>query len=170
MAIEAMSSPDMPENVQLHIIGVGPTESGLKALAKARDVADRVHFLGFRRNVFDYLAHCDILLMPSLHEGLPYTLLEAMALKTPIIASRIGGLAEVLEDGKTGLLSTQGDPESLALAIVKLHSDSEYRQRLCDNAHLLQRTDYSIDGMMSRYEAVYNQVSSNTNRPGRNTA
>ena len=160
VAIEAISNPNVPEDVHLQIIGVGPTEAELRELVNARGVADRVHFLGFRRNVYDYLAHCDVLLMPSLHEGLPYTLLEAMALKTPIIASRVGGLAEVLEEGITGLLPPQGNSASLAIAIVKLQHDTEYRQRLAENACGLQRAHYSIDEMSSRYKAIYQQVSS----------
>ncbi len=160
VAIEAIAKPDVPADVHLQIIGSGPTEAALRELAEARGVAGRVHFLGFRRNVYDYLAHSDVLLMPSLHEGLPYTLLEAMALKTPIIASRVGGLAEVLQEGDTGLLPRQGDSESLARAIMKLHRDPEYRQRLCENAQRLQRANYSIAMMSSRYATIYRQVAS----------
>jgi L-malate glycosyltransferase len=160
VAIEAISSANMPTDVHLQILGVGPTETELRKLANVLGVADRVHFLGFRRNVFEYLAHCDVLLMPSLHEGLPYTLMEAMALNTPVIASSVGGLAEVLQEGNTGLLTTQGDPAPLARAIMELRLDPDYRKRLSENAHRLQRDKYSIDAMSSRYEAIYQQVSS----------
>ena len=81
----------------MNIIGTGPLTAELKGLAEELGVSDRVRFLGFKKNVYDYMAHCDALIMPSLHEGLPYTVLEAMSLGLPVIASRVGGLAEVLE-------------------------------------------------------------------------
>jgi glycosyltransferase involved in cell wall biosynthesis len=160
VAIEALATPSVPPDAHLQIIGVGPMESRLRELVEVRGVADRVHFLGFRRNIYDYLAHCDVLLMPSLHEGLPYTLLEAMALGTPIIASRVGGLAEILRDGITGQLTPPGDPISITRAIVEFQRDSEYRRRLGKNAQHLQRVMYSAGTMASCYEAIYRRVSS----------
>lgn len=160
IAIEALATHATPPDVHLQIIGVGPTENELRESAKMRGVTNRVHFLGFRRNVYDYLAHCDTLLMPSLHEGLPYTLLEAMALGKPIIASRVGGLAEVLRDGITGLLTPPGEPISIARAIVELQRSPEYCRRLGEDAQRFQRTTYSVDGMSSRYESIYQRVSS----------
>ncbi len=155
VAIEALTTLTVPSNVHLHIIGVGPREAALRQLCERCSVTERVHFLGFRRNVYDYIAHCDTLLMPSLHEGLPYTLLEAMALGTPIIASRIGGLAEVLSDNDTGILITPGDSAALAKAIVTLRSNPELRQRLRQNAQRLQRAKYSVGVMTDLYCAVY---------------
>jgi glycosyltransferase involved in cell wall biosynthesis len=160
VAIEALSASSTPSDAHLQFLGAGPTEASLRALAQQRGVADRVHFLGFRRNVYDYLAHCDILLMPSLHEGLPYTLLEAMALGTPIIASRVGGLAEVLQEGITGLLPPPGDPISIAHAIAELRRAPEYRRRMGEHAQRLQRTTYSVETMSSRYRAIYQRASS----------
>ena len=128
-------------------------------MAQTLGLADRVHFLGFRRNVYDYVAHCDVLLIPSLYEGLPYTLLEAMALGAPIVASRVGGLAEVLQDGITALLTPPGDPAAIAHAIAELHRRPEYRRQLGENAQRLQRTVYSIGEMSARYQALYQSVS-----------
>lgn len=155
VAIKAISSQNVPEDVHLQVIGVGPTEAELRKLAHARGVADRVHFLGFRRNVYDYLAHCDVLLMPSLHEGLPYTLLEAMALKAPIIASRTGGLVEVIEHRITGLLIPVADSLGLGSAIRALYDGPELRKRLSDNARKLQQSRYSLDAMALRYLEEY---------------
>jgi glycosyltransferase involved in cell wall biosynthesis len=96
--------------------------------------------------------------MPSLHEGLPYTLLEAMALGTPVIASRVGGLAETLQDGATGLLIEPGDTLALADAIRKLIADPSLRARLGDAAQRLQRANYSLEAMAGGYLDVYRQV------------
>lgn len=158
LAIHAMSAPSLAPTVHLYIIGTGPCAASLRVLAKTRDLTDRVHFLGFRRNIYDYIAHCDMLLMPSLHEGLPYTLLEAMALGTPIIASQVGGLAEVVKDGVTGLLLPPGDAASLAEAVARLCWDLELRRSLGDNARAIQRAQYSLDAMTERYLAIYYQA------------
>lgn len=155
VAIEALTTLAAPSNVHLHIIGVGPREAALRQLCERCSIMDRVHFLGFRRDVYNYIAHSDALLMPSLHEGLPYTLLEAMALGTPIIASRVGGLAEVLSDSDAGILVAPGDSAALAKAIVTLSSSLELQQRLRQNSQRLQRAKYSVGVMTDLYCGVY---------------
>ena len=165
LAIEAMALAGLPPDLHLHILGVGPCEAELRTLAEARGIAHRVHFLGFRRKVYDYIAYCHVLLMPSLHEGLPYTLLEAMALGTPIIASRVGGLAEILQDGVTALLVSPRDVMALAQAIIRLHDDPELRRRLGEHAQHLQQTQYSLEAMTERYLDVYRDVLSTAGWP-----
>jgi glycosyltransferase involved in cell wall biosynthesis len=158
LAIEAVAAQDQSENVYLHIVGAGPCESELRNLVESLGIAARVQIQGFRRNVYDYIAHCDVLLMPSLHEGLPYTLLEAMALGIPVIASRVGGLAEVIQDGATGLLITPGNVSVLADAIRRLIADPSLRARLGDEALRLQRAKYSLEAMASSYLNVYREA------------
>jgi glycosyltransferase involved in cell wall biosynthesis len=155
VAIEALSAQDVPLDVHLQIIGAGPEEAALRALADCRGVANRVHFLGFRRNVYEFIAHCDVLLMPSLHEGLPYTLLEGMALGTAIVASRVGGLIEVIEQGVNGFLVPAGDPVALASAIRKLRDDPELRMRYGESARRTQQARYSLEAMTLRYLEEY---------------
>jgi glycosyltransferase involved in cell wall biosynthesis len=111
--------------------------------------------LGFRRNAYDYIAHCKVLLMPSLHEGLPYTLLEAMALGIPAVASRVGGLAEVIQDDATGILVPPRDVPALSAAIRRLHRDDALRVRLGEAARQLQRAQYSLEAMTGRYIQIY---------------
>lgn len=155
LLIEAMATDIVSSDVHLQIVGIGPCELELRALAEARGIAHRVYILGFRRNVYDYIAHCHALLMPSLHEGLPYSLIEAMALGTPIIASRVGGLAEVLQDGITALLVPPRDVTTLALAIARLHNDQELCSQLGKEARRLQQTKYSLEAMTKNYLEVY---------------
>ena len=159
VAVEAVHS--LPSNLHLHIVGTGPCESELRALASDRGVAERVHFLGFRRNVYDFVAHCDALVMPSLHEGLPYTLLEGMALAAPIIASRVGGLAEVLQDQFTALLVPPSDIQSLASAILRLHDSLALRLRLGAEAQRVQQAKYSLKGMTESYVRIYRTLAVN---------
>lgn len=158
LAIEAVAAEELSADVHLHIVGVGPREPELQALAESLGVSDRVHMLGFRRNVYDYIAYSNALLMPSLHEGLPYTLLEAMALGIPVIASRVGGLAEVIQDNATGLLVPPHDVAALAAAIQQLHRDDALRARLGKAARQAQRTRYSLEAMTCGYVQVYRSL------------
>lgn len=155
LAIEAVAFKNVSPDVHLYILGEGPRRQELEALAGARGVPNRVHLLGFRRNVYDYIANCDGLLMPSLHEGLPYTLLESMALGVPVIASRVGGLAEVIQDGTTGILIRCDDVAALAAAVLRLHRDPALGARLGDAGQRLQRTRYSLNAMTAAYLEVY---------------
>lgn len=155
LAIEALALPQVPPDVNLHILGDGPRRQELATLAAKRGVADRVFLLGFRRNVYDYIANCDGLLMPSLHEGLPYTLLEAMALGVPVIASKVGGLAEVVRDGDTGILIQSGDVAGFAAGILRLHQDPALAARLGDAGQRLQRARYSLSAMTAAYLEAY---------------
>jgi glycosyltransferase involved in cell wall biosynthesis len=156
-AVDAAAMKGMPRNLHVYIIGTGPCEAALRALAENRGVAERVHFLGFRRNIYDYITHCAALLMPSLHEGLPYTLLEAMALGTPIICSNVGGLSEVMKDEVTALLVPPGDAGALANAIRRLHGNDSLRRRLAEAAQRVQQTKYSLETMTKSYIEVYGQ-------------
>jgi glycosyltransferase involved in cell wall biosynthesis len=158
LAIDALRVSGMPASVHLHLVGTGSCESELRRRVEATGVAARVHFLGFRRDACGFIAHCDALVMPSLHEGLPYTLLEAMALGTPVIASRVGGLAEVVQDEVTGLLFTPGDAGALAAAIRRLIVAPSLRARLGDEAQRVQRAKYSLESMVGRYLDLYREV------------
>ncbi len=156
-AIEALATNDALSDVHLHIIGTGPTENELRRLVDNRKLDGQVHFLGFRRNIYDYIAHCDALLIPSLHEGLPYTLLESMALARPIIASKVGGLAEILEDSVTALLTKPGDVQSLALAMLRIHHDSFLCNNLGETARFIQQARYSLKQMTQSYLNVFQE-------------
>jgi glycosyltransferase involved in cell wall biosynthesis len=158
IAVEAMAKEGLSPDIHLHVVGLGPREQELRALAHSFGIADRVHMLGFRRNVYDYIAHCNVLLMPSLHEGLPYTLLEAMALGTPIIASRVGGLVEVIENQSTGLLIPPRDVTALAQAIVRLRQEPQLSHQIGENARSLQHARYSLLTMGTLYLSVYRNL------------
>jgi len=158
IAIAALQESGMPTDVGLCIVGDGPRRRELESLASAKDIGGRVSVIGFRRNVYDYIAHCDVLLMPSLHEGLPYALLEAMALGVPIVASRVGGLVEVLEDGVTGILVSAGRPDELAAAVSRLRRDPSLRARVGRQAQALQRSRFSLEAMADSYLEVYREA------------
>jgi len=156
--LRAMTAPRMPSTARLHIVGAGPMLAELQSLARGLGVQDRVSFLGFRDNVYDYIAHADALLMPSLHEGLPYTILEAMALRTPILASRTGGLAEALVDGETALLFEPASDTAIAEAVARLCQDPGLSQSLTTRALADCRQRFSADAMADNYLALFNTI------------
>jgi L-malate glycosyltransferase len=157
-AIRAIQRPGLPGIVRLNIIGSGPSEESLRSLSVTLGLQDRVRFLGFKPNVHDYMAYLDALLMPSLHEGLPYTLLEAMSLGLPIIASDVGGLREVLRNGQTGIMVPAGDVSRLALAIEQVVTRAEAARALGLAAAAEQRRGYTLDAMGQAYWRVYEAV------------
>ncbi len=154
-ALAALALPEAPRDLILHVVGDGPERPSLEREAARLGLADRVLFHGFRRDARDWLAHLDALLMPSRHEGLPLALLEAMALGTPVVASRVGGLAEVLRDGETGLLVPPGDPAALLAAWRRLAADPALARRIGDAARDEQRRRYSIDRVVADYADLY---------------
>lgn len=153
--ITALTDPVMPLDVRFVVLGTGPSLGALRSQADRLGVSERILFLGFRENVYDYLAHVDGLMMPSLHEGLPYTLLEAMSLDIPVLASSVGGLAEILVDESTGLLFEARNPSAIAEACRRFVDEPDLVDRLRLNAAAVQREKYTMTTMMERYLEVY---------------
>lgn len=161
-ALRALASPEVPAAVRLSIIGDGPAAPSLRREAAALGLGERVRFLGFRDNIYDYLAHLDALLMPSLHEGLPYVLLEAMSLGVPVIASRVGGLAEVLRDGQTGWLAPVGDVAAWRRLIIRTAAEPEAARRLGAAAAAAQRAAYTLESMGEAVASCYELAAART--------
>ncbi len=137
------------------ICGRGPLQASLKARAQELGVGERVVFLGERDDVRPLLAALQVFVLPSLAEGLGVSALEAMAVGKPVVASRVGGLAEVVEDGRTGFLVSPGQAEQLTAAITRLLEDASLREILGKNARLRVETVFSRERMIERTEEVY---------------
>lgn len=157
-AIRAMANSAVPSGAHLHVIGTGPLLVGLEQLADAIKVRQRVSFHGFRANSYDYIAHADALLMPSLHEGLPYTALEAMSLRTPLVVSSVGGMKEVLRHGETALLVPPRDTPALAAALARLASDPDLASRLREAGAQKVGNHFSALAMAKAYEDAFRHV------------
>lgn len=156
--LQAMARLAPDHRWQLNLVGEGSLRADLEAQVSTLGIRDRVTFHGFRRDVYDLMAHSDLLIMSSHHEGLPYTLLEAMSLGRPTLASNIGGLAEVLVQDETGILVPVGDVQALADGLTRLGDDDELRHRLGDNAAREQRARYTLDSMGEGYLEAYRAV------------
>lgn len=146
------------DDVHLLIVGYGPLEEELKALANGLEVADHVHFLGPRRDVAVLFRLFDIYVLPSVSEGLPLVILEAMAAGKPMVASRVGGVPEAVEDGRTGILVEPERPDRLADALIGLLSDRERRERFGAAARESFGTRFTAKVMAEQYEAIYDSA------------
>jgi glycosyltransferase involved in cell wall biosynthesis len=155
--IQALASAVLPAPVRwrLAIAGQGDERERLLALARARGVGDRVHLLGQRDDIPDLQAAADIFVMPSLWEGLPLALLEAMFAGSAIVASRTAGIPEAIRDGVDGWLTEPGDEEDLRQALERLLPDADARARLGAAARLRAQSQFAMSRMTDAYEALY---------------
>lgn len=137
------------------IAGRGGEEAALRALAAQLGVEKRVHFLGFREDVPDLLAAASLLAIPSRREEHPLALLEAMFAGVPVVATRVGGIPEVVTHRSTGLLVPSGAPEAMASSIARLLAEPLLRSRIVRGARGVARERFTLDAMLDRYEAAY---------------
>lgn len=147
----AMTNPDL----EFRIVGGGPRLAELKALAAARGVNDRVQFLGHRDDVAALLRDSDMFVLPSRSEAFPNGVIEAMAAGLPVVATAVGGIVELVQDGKNGLLVRPGDSRELAHAIRQLADDPQRAAALAYDARRTIETRYSFERMVSEFERVY---------------
>jgi glycosyltransferase involved in cell wall biosynthesis len=153
-------------HAHLVIAGDGPCLTELEQLASSLPTSDRVHFLGPRRDVDAILRDVDIGAMSSDWEGMPLFVFECMAAGTPLVATSVGGLPEVVEHGRTGLLVPPRDPIALADAIVELLSDAGLRERLAAAAGE-RIEEFTIESVAGRFAAMYEMLVAQAALPGR---
>ncbi|WP_448594996.1 glycosyltransferase family 4 protein [Thermoflexus hugenholtzii] len=139
----------------LVIVGDGPERHRLEQIAQELEVSDRVYFAGQRskRETIGLMAACDFFVLNSTYEGLPHTVLEAMALGLPVVATAVGGTPEVVRDGETGVLIHPKDRE-LESALCALTADKKIRQRLGERAQRWMRENMSLEAMVVLTEQV----------------
>ncbi len=152
--LEALARSRCPHLV-LWIAGDGPERGALEAQAARLGLSERVRFLGARTDVPDLLAACDIFVLPSRHEGLGVSALEAMAARRPVVASRVGGLAEAVLDETTGLLVPPEDPSELARAVDRLAADPLLRRRLGESGPVRVSEGFLASQMVHAYDELY---------------
>lgn len=139
------------------VVGHGPLDAELRRRARHRGVAGRLHLVGSAVDVQQAIRGFDVYTQPSLAEGLGTAALEAMAQGVPVVASRAGGLAELVSDGETGLLVPVGDGAALADAIRRVLADPALGRRLADHATGAVQ-GYALDRVAARVLIVYNEL------------
>ncbi|MDQ2966270.1 MAG: glycosyltransferase [Chloroflexota bacterium] len=139
----------------LLIVGEGGRRDALEQQVRALRIAHRVVFTGRRDDVPAVTAALDVAVLPSYREAQGLTILEAMALSRPVVASNVGGIPEMIEDGVTGLLVPPNDPPALAAAIVRLLQDHSLADTIARAGHDLVHDRFCIELMVKAVEEIY---------------
>jgi glycosyltransferase involved in cell wall biosynthesis len=145
-------------DAQLVFIGGGPDEGRLRQRIRDRNSGEFVHVLGERRDVPLLLHHLDVFVLSSTSEGHSMAILEAMSAERAIVATRVGGNAQLLDDGACGVLTPAGQPRAMADAIVRLLQDRDERRRLALLARRRFVEHFSLDRMGEAYLAIYREA------------
>ena len=140
---------------RLRLVGDGDLRPEMEALAWEKGIGDFVEFCGMQSNVYPYLHEADIFTPPSIYEGNPMTIIEAMGTGLPIVASRVGGIPDMISDGESGLL-VEPEPQSICEGLARLVEDGALRQRLGENAKA-QSQQFSAEQMARDYIACYSK-------------
>jgi glycosyltransferase involved in cell wall biosynthesis len=148
---------DTVPDAHVVIAGDGPCRRELEQLCRELGTADRVHFLGLRHDIDPILRSIDVAVISSDYEGTPLVAFECMANRTPLVATAVGGLPDVIDDGETGVLVPPQDPEALANALAELLSDPERRQRLGE-ASAGRLGEFTIDAIAGRFAELYERL------------
>ncbi len=149
---------DVVPDIKLLIVGSGSLESYLRETVSAQHLNEYVVFLGSRRDIPDILKALDIFVLPSLWEGLPIAILEAMGASLPVIATRVGSIAEIISDGADGIVVPPCDEDALAGAILDLSSNRQKAELLSDRAKKTVFEKFNSVGMTRKIEAIYQTV------------
>ncbi len=144
--------------IKVIIVGEGSLKLELTKQAARLDVRDVVYFLGFRKDIPSILASLDLFVLSSHLEGLGSSLLDAMACRLPVVATRAGGIPEIVQHGKTGLLVPAKDPEALAEAILALYRNRGLARRLGQEGSLEVRKKFSIEATADRTVEIYRKA------------
>lgn len=146
-------------NVKIIIIGRGELENKLKEEAKNLNITDHVLFLGFREDTHELLKAMDVFVLPSLSEAMPLALIEAMACGLPTIASNVGGISEVIDDGLTGFIIPPADPEALADRITYLLENPQCAIEIGKKALQKVKANFDLQTMIKNYSSIYDEIS-----------
>lgn len=145
-------------DARLVIIGEGELKEDLVNLARELEIGERVVFAGIRRDIPALLRFFDVFALASLWEGQPISIMEAMAAGRPIVATDVGGNAEILEHGRNGRIVPSKDPEAMAASIASLLADPPLADELGRNAHEYAEKVLSSSAMVERYESAFGSV------------
>jgi len=140
------------------IVGEGPDREAIEQMIERNGLQKTVVLAGQRTDMPNVYASIDMLVLPSLNEGLPMTLLEAMAASRPVIAARVGAIPRVIEDGKTGLLVNPADAAGLKDAMARLLTDAALSGQLAAQGHDSVALHYTAGAMARQYRAMYDDV------------
>ena len=144
----------------LYLVGDGPLKQKTEQIAFEKGLSSNVKFCGFQSNAMQYIRGADVVVLPSIIEGLPGVLLEAFYCKIPVVAYDVGGIKEIVINNETGRLIPKGDVHSFANAIVEALQKSDKNQQLIDNGYNLVTTKYLNTQIANQFMSVYKSLGS----------
>ena len=136
-------------------VGEGELHDTLQRMAMDLGVERSCRFVGIREDIAEILAAADVVVLPSLSEGFPFVLLEALAMGCPVVASQVNGVPELIEDHKTGLLVPPRDPQALATAIREVLSDSTAASKMGAAGRAVVQERFTVDHMVANTTAIF---------------
>lgn len=154
---DLISAAALIPNAYFMLVGDGPERKKLEQSVKKLNMQDRVLFLGYREDIPSLLSSCDLFVLPSLFEGLPLTILEAMAAEKPVIASNISGIDEIITDDETGFLVPTKDPEALSSAIKICISNPDKAQKVAQAGNIRVKKEFSDKKMLKAISTLYEE-------------
>jgi glycosyltransferase involved in cell wall biosynthesis len=155
-----MRVKNIDTSLSLVLVGDGPMRRTLEELAGALQLDGKIHFLGWknRAEVAELLKGCTLFVLPSKSEPFGIVIIEAMACRKPVVASRVGGIPEIIEHGKNGIMVDPDDPLDLAGAIEALLNDPDLRESLGANGQLTVHERFTYETMGRRYESLFSRL------------
>jgi glycosyltransferase involved in cell wall biosynthesis len=150
------------KDITFFILGDGPEKNRLKKSIEDNDLSNFIKLCGFSNNINDYYKSMDFLILPSLSESMPMVILEAFALRKPVIATTVGGIPEIVQDNISGLLVKAGDVQALANAINTLLDDPQKVIDMGNNAYAHIVAHHTVKDQAAKYLSVYKQILGNT--------
>ncbi|MGH7201893.1 MAG: glycosyltransferase [Planctomycetaceae bacterium] len=152
---------------RLVLVGDGPERGRITAEIEQRGLQGAVRLLGLRQDVPRLLAAADLCLLTSISEGIPLTLIEAMAAELPVVATDVGGVREVVEASETALLAASGDDAEIAAAVLRLQADETRRRRMGARGRRRAWNLFSESQMHAAYAALYDEMFNSSHAPSR---
>lgn len=146
---------EMPGEIELWIVGEGPLQYEMISLTEELKIRDKVRFIGICSNLGGLIASSDMMILPSKQESFGLVALEAMACGVPVIASRVGGLPEVIEDGVSGFLFEHGNVEEAAGKGLRILKDKNYYEKIVREGLDTAKNKFSIQKIVTQYEELY---------------
>jgi sugar transferase (PEP-CTERM/EpsH1 system associated) len=144
--------------LRLLLAGDGDQRSAIEQTIRERGLEQTVTLAGTRKDIADLLSASDVFLLSSISEGIPLTVIEAMAARRPVVSTAVGGLPELIEHGVSGMLAPSGDASSLAASMVQLYQNANLRNQMAEVAASRAQEKFSLQGMLNSYRDVYYDV------------
>jgi L-malate glycosyltransferase len=145
-------------NVHFVLVGDGPLRSEIEHQAATLGIADHVHLLGDRTDVSRLISGFDLVVLASLHEGLPNAVMEAMTACVPVVATAVGGTKELITDGETGFLVPPANSAALAERITSALANREVSHRIALRGLDSMKDTFGVDKMVESVEALYREL------------